>query len=149
MCTGYRLGSAGVVPSRRAVSVSCLVVALLLSGAAVTAADEGTGEVTGTVSTEGGHALADADVRLVNMSTGNEETTKSDANGSYSFESVEPGGSDSADVRVYTDYEVVRRIERSDEPFSVIQDAADNGRIIYDGVGILNSLRYGIISFFD
>jgi hypothetical protein len=91
MCTGYRLGSAGVVPSRRAVSVSCLVVALLLSGAAVTAADEGTGEVTGTVSTEGGHALADADVRLVNMSTGNEETTTSDANGSYSFETVEPG----------------------------------------------------------
>lgn len=65
-----------------------------------------------------------------------------------SVESVEPGGSDSADVRVYTDYEVVRRIERSDEPFSEIQDAADNGRIIYDGVGILNSLRYGIISFF-
>lgn len=66
-----------------------------------------------------------------------------------SVESVEPGGSDSADVRVYTDYEVVRRIQRSDEPFSEIGDAVDNGRIIYDGVGILNSLRYGVLSFFD
>lgn len=36
--------------------------------------------------------LEDADVRLVNISTGDTETTTSDSNGSYSFKSVEPGG---------------------------------------------------------
>ena len=81
------------VLSFRMLLMSCVVVALLLSMMTVTAAaDEDTGEVTGTVSLDGGNVLEDADVRLVNESTGDTETTTSDSNGSYSFASVEPGG---------------------------------------------------------
>ncbi len=56
--------------------------------------DEGetTGNVTGTVSTEQGYILADADVRLVNSTSGETaRTNTSDSDGSYSFRSVEPG----------------------------------------------------------
>jgi hypothetical protein len=94
MCSRYTIGRAeggDSDTSRRVFFISFLVVALLLSGVAVTAADEHTGEVTGTVSTGDSYALADADVRLVNISTGDTETTTSDANGSYVFEGVEPG----------------------------------------------------------
>ena len=80
------------VSSCRRLLISCLVVALLLSVMTAPAAgDEHTGEVTGTVSTDGGYVLEDADVRLVNISTGDTETTTSDSNGSYSFSSVEAG----------------------------------------------------------
>jgi hypothetical protein len=98
--------------------LSCVVVALLLSATAVTAAapgvdpgavnqmgtedgsanggvqtfDEDTGEVTGTVSTEDGYVLADAELRLVNTSSDTvEQTTVSDSDGGYSFSSVEVG----------------------------------------------------------
>jgi len=71
---------------------SCVVAALLLSAVAPTAtADEHTGAINGTVSTEGGHPLEDAEVRLVNVSTGDREETTSGANGSFGFASVEPG----------------------------------------------------------
>ena len=72
--------------------VSCLVVALMLSVITVpAAADNHTGELAGTVSTEDGHLLEGADVSLVNVSTGDTETTTSDTNGSYTFGSIEPG----------------------------------------------------------
>ena len=54
--------------------------------------DEDTGEVTGTVSTEDGYVLADAELRLVNTSSDTvEQTTVSDSDGGYSFSSVEVG----------------------------------------------------------
>jgi hypothetical protein len=89
-----------------------LVAALLLSSVAVTVtANDHTGTVTGTVSTEGGHPLKGADVRLVNVSTGGvKSATVSNSSGGYSFTSVEPGeykveadfkgGEDSAGVTV-------------------------------------------------
>jgi hypothetical protein len=54
--------------------------------------EEDTGDVTGTVSTEGGYEIPDADVRLVDaVSDTVERKTVSDSDGSYSFESVETG----------------------------------------------------------
>ena len=54
--------------------------------------EEQTGEVTGTVSTQGGEELAEAELRLVNTSSDTvEQTTMSDSNGDYIFSSVEPG----------------------------------------------------------
>jgi hypothetical protein len=87
------LRGAGVTNAAFRLLVSCLVVTLLLSAmASPAAADDHTGEVTGTVSTDGGYAVEGADVRLVNDSTGEiDETTVSDPNGSYSFSSVEGG----------------------------------------------------------
>ena len=54
--------------------------------------EEQTGEITGTVSTQGGEELADAELRLVNTSSDTvEQTTTSDSNGDYVFSSVEAG----------------------------------------------------------
>ncbi len=55
--------------------------------------DEGvTGNVTGRILDGEGNELSDADVRLVNISSGTvEDTTSSNDRGEYSFGSVEPG----------------------------------------------------------
>lgn len=56
---------------------------------------------------------------------------------------IERGPHDNPTVRVYTDYGVVRRLQRADDPGEVLQDALDENRIRYDGVGLFQSLRYG------
>lgn len=102
-------------PVFRVLLLSFVVVALCLSGMTAAAQadpvgsdapnqtgvdggiqtlDEGetTGNVTGTVSTEQGYILADADVRLVNSTSGETvRTNTSDSDGDYTFMSVEPG----------------------------------------------------------
>ncbi|MDZ7689383.1 MAG: carboxypeptidase regulatory-like domain-containing protein [Halobacteriales archaeon] len=80
--------------------VLCAAVALLLliSMTVITATaqadsvDADTGSVEGTVYTEGGHEIPDAEVRLVDaVSDTVERTTASDSDGGYSFTSVETG----------------------------------------------------------
>lgn len=59
------------------------------------------------------------------------------------------GGLDDPTVRIYTDYEVVRNVQRSDSPVTVINEAIDDERIVYDGDGFVNSVRYGAIDVLD
>jgi len=56
---------------------------------------------------------------------------------------IERGTIDDPTVRVYTDYAVVRTIQYSDQPETDVQQAFDEDRIVYDGVGVRNSIRYG------
>lgn len=98
MCRRTRPCAGGVDARVFQTLLLCVVLALCLSLAAATATaqddpgDAGTGNVAGTVYTEDGYEIADADVRLVDaISETVERTTVSDSNGGYSFESVEIG----------------------------------------------------------
>jgi len=57
--------------------------------------------------------------------------------------SVERGGTDDPSLYVYTDYRVVRNVRTADDPGAAVRAAVDSGRISYDGVGIVNSAKYG------
>lgn len=48
-------------------------------------------------------------------------------------------------LSVYTDYRVVDRVRRADDPAGTIRTAIENDRIRYDGRGPGNSLKYGAI----
>lgn len=61
-------------------------------------------------------------------------------------EAVRPGPLDSPTVDVYTDYRVVKRLQRTDDPSGVLADALGDDRIVYDGVGLYDSFRYGAVS---
>lgn len=63
--------------------------------------------------------------------------------------SIERGPVDDPDVRVYTDYRVIRAMQRSEDPFAAFREGVRDGRVIYDGTGWIDSVRYGIVSFFD
>lgn len=63
--------------------------------------------------------------------------------------SVQQGSIDDPTVRVYTNYQVARDLQRSDDAASVIRDAIENDRIIVDGVGLGNSVRYGVASILE
>lgn len=91
----------------------------------------------------GGSRVLDIRVRTANGSTLRVGVTVE----GESVEAIERGRADDADVRVYTDYETIRTVQRSDDPIAVVQSVADDGRLVYDGVGLANSLRYGGISF--
>ena len=98
MCHRTRPFAGGVDARVFQTLLLCVVLALCLSLTAATATaqddpgDAGTGNVAGTVYTEDGYEIADADVRLVDaISETVERTTVSDSDGGYSFESVETG----------------------------------------------------------
>lgn len=59
---------------------------------------------------------------------------------------VSSGSIDDPTVRVYTDYGVIKGIQRSDDPAGVARDALAEDRIVYEGVGLLNSIRYGLVA---
>lgn len=63
--------------------------------------------------------------------------------------SIERGPIDDPDVWVYTDYRVLRAMQRSEDPFAAFREGVRDGRVIYDGTGWVDSVRYGIVSFFD
>lgn len=70
----------------------CLSLTAVTATAQADPGDADTGDVAGTVYTEDGYEIADADVRLVNATSGTVEgTTVSDSDGDYFFESVETG----------------------------------------------------------
>ncbi len=48
-------------------------------------------------------------------------------------------------LAVYTDYRVVGELRRADDPAAVVESAATNDRIRYDGQGLGNSLKYGLV----
>jgi hypothetical protein len=56
---------------------------------------------------------------------------------------IERGPHDDPTVRVYTDYGVVRTLQRTDDPGGALQAALGEDRIVYDGVGLFDSIRYG------
>jgi hypothetical protein len=62
---------------------------------------------------------------------------------------IEPGPHDDPTVRVYTDYGVVRTLQQTDDPGNVLQEALDEDRIVYDGVGVFQSLRYGTAAILE
>ena len=92
----------------------------------------------------GGSRVLDIRVRTANGSTLRVGVTVE----GESVERIESNEPNDADVRVYTDYETIRTLQRSSDPIAVVQSAADDDRLIYDGVGLVNSLRYGGIAFF-
>lgn len=63
--------------------------------------------------------------------------------------SIERGPVDNPDVRMYTDYRVVRDMQRSEDPFAAFREGVRDGQVIYDGTGLVDSVRYGIVSFFN
>jgi len=62
---------------------------------------------------------------------------------------IERGPHDNPTVRVYTDYGVVRTLQRTDDPGGALSDALDNNRVIYDGAGLFQSIRYGTASILE
>jgi hypothetical protein len=48
-------------------------------------------------------------------------------------------------LAVYTDYRVVGEIRRADDPAATVGEAVGNDRIRYDGQGLGNSLKYGLV----
>jgi hypothetical protein len=46
-------------------------------------------------------------------------------------------------LSVYTDYRVVDRVRRAEDPAAAIRTAIETDRIQYDGRGLGNSLKYG------
>mgnify|MGYP006926881994 CR=1 FL=1 len=63
--------------------------------------------------------------------------------------SIERGPHDNPTVRVYTDYGVIRTLQRTDDPGGALSNAVDNNRVVYDGAGLLQSIRYGGVSVFE
>lgn len=62
---------------------------------------------------------------------------------------VRRGSHDDPTVQVYTDYGVVRTLQRTDDVRGAIQDAIAEDRIVYDGAGLYNSVRYGTVDIID
>jgi hypothetical protein len=62
---------------------------------------------------------------------------------------IERGPHDNPTVRVYTDYGVVRTLQRADDPGRTLSDAVDDGRVVYDGAGLFQSIRYGTVAIFE
>jgi hypothetical protein len=52
---------------------------------------------------------------------------------------------DDPTLAVYTDYRVVRQVQRAEDPVEAVRTALEADRIRYDGRGIGNSLKYGAI----
>ncbi len=48
-------------------------------------------------------------------------------------------------LAVYTDYRVVRDVQRAGDPAATVEEAIENDRIRYDGQGLGNSLKYGLV----
>jgi len=65
------------------------------------------------------------------------------AEGQVADVSVEPF--DNPGVAVYTDYRVVGQIQRADDSAAELEAAFRDGRIRYDGQGVSNSLKYGLV----
>lgn len=59
------------------------------------------------------------------------------------------GPADDPSVHVYTDYQLVHDLRTADDPAAEIRAAMDEDRFVYDGVGIGNSVRYGIATIAD
>ena len=51
-------------------------------------------------------------------------------------------------IKAYTTENTIRSIMNSEDPVSAFQDALDTGAITYEGVGVLNKIKYGAIGFF-
>ena len=64
------------------------------------------------------------------------------------FEGIGEGLVESPTLRVYTTEVVLRDILESSDPFSAFQTALDTEDITYEAVGLVNSIKFGIISFF-
>jgi hypothetical protein len=62
---------------------------------------------------------------------------------------IEPGPHDNPSVNLYTDYGVIRRLQRTDDVGGTLETALDENRIVYDGAGLYNSLRYGTADILD
>lgn len=63
--------------------------------------------------------------------------------------SIERGPHDDPTVRVYTDYGVIRTLQRTDDPGGALSDAVDDDRVVYDGAGLFQSIRYGGVAVFE
>lgn len=59
------------------------------------------------------------------------------------------GPADDPSVHVYTDYQLVHDLRTAADPAAEIRAAMDEDRFVYDGVGIGNSVRYGIATIAD
>lgn len=68
-----------------------LVVTLVLSAAGSAAAQTSKGFVTGVVEDQNGAAIANASVKITNLTTGVARDTVSDSNGAFRLDAVDPG----------------------------------------------------------
>lgn len=68
-----------------------LVVTLVLSAAASAAAQTSKGFVTGVVEDQNGAAIANASVKITNLTTGTSRDTVADSNGAFRLDAVDPG----------------------------------------------------------
>jgi hypothetical protein len=59
------------------------------------------------------------------------------------------GSHDDPTVQVYTDYGVVRTLQRTDDVRGAIEDALAEDRIVYDGAGLYHSMRFGTADLLD
>lgn len=64
-------------------------------------------------------------------------------NGRVSSVAAEPY--ENPTLSVYTDYRVVDRVQRAEDPDAAVRAAVENDRIRYDGQGLGNSLKYGTL----
>jgi len=62
---------------------------------------------------------------------------------------IRRGSHDDPTVRVYTDYGVVRTLQRTDDVRGGIEDALAEDRIVYDGAGLYHSIRFGTADLLD
>ena len=62
---------------------------------------------------------------------------------------IERGSHDDPTVRVYTDYGVVRTLQRTDDVGGALEEAREGDRIVYEGAGLYNSIRYGAVAILE
>jgi plastocyanin len=62
------------------------------------------------------------------------------------FKSLEVGELENPSLNVYTTETVVKAIENSDNPPSVLKSALENGEITYKAVGFMNKIKFAVLS---